>query len=78
MPRIKQGVHSSEIQRLDILRSGGGGDGEQEMVTRRVGLGVGVEGVPAGLQELDEVLRFGGGGGVFPVDVEAVEGPVCC
>jgi hypothetical protein len=38
--------------------------------------GVGVEGGAAGLEERDVVLCFGGGGGVFPVDVEAVEAPV--
>ena len=29
------------------------------------------------MEEVDEVLGFGGGGGVFPVDVEAVEAEVC-
>jgi hypothetical protein len=59
------------------LRAGGGRDGEEEVVAWRVAGGVGVEGLAAGLEERDVVLGFGGGGGVFPVDVEAVEAPVC-
>ena len=59
-----------------VLRTGGGRDGEEEVVAWRVGRGVGVEGRAEGLQEEEEVGSVRRGRGVFPVDVEAVEAEV--
>jgi hypothetical protein len=78
VPGVEEGVHAGHVEVVVVLRAGGGRDGEEEVVAWRVARRVGVEGLAAGLQEGDEVLGFGGGRGVFPVDVEAVEAPVCC
>ena len=59
-----------------MVRAGGGGDGEEVVVARGVGGGVGVEGGADGLEEEEEVVGFGRVGGVFPVDVDAVEAEV--
>lgn len=58
-----------------MLGAGGAGGRQQEPGAVRAG-GGGVEREPRAVQEELQVLRLLGGGGVFPVDVEAVEAEV--
>jgi hypothetical protein len=77
VPGVEVGVHGGQVEGVVVLGSRGRGDGELEVVARGVGCRVGIEGLAAGAQEGDVVGGLGGRGRVFPVDVEAVETPVC-
>ncbi len=66
-------IHHCEVHSIVIARPGGAGDREQEMVGEIVGVGVVVKGTAHGGEEEDHVCGLGGGGGILPVDVEAVK-----
>lgn len=75
VPEVEGGVHGRQVQFFVVLRAGGTGGREEEPVAVVPG-GVGVEGGAGLAQEEDEVVGAGAVGGVFPVDVEAVEAEV--
>lgn len=70
-------IHHCEVHGIVIARPGGAGDREQEMVGQSVGAGVVVEGAADGGEQENHVCGLGSGGGILPVDVEAVETEVC-
>lgn len=74
---IEVAIHHCEVHGVVIARPGGAGDREQETVGQSVGPGVVVEGAADGGKEEDHVGGLGGGGGILPVDVEAIETEVC-
>jgi hypothetical protein len=60
-----------------MLRAGRGGNGDLEVISRCMLGGVGIEGLATRLEQENEVLRLGGIGWVFPVDIETIETPIC-
>lgn len=77
VPVIEVLIHHCEVHGVVVSRPGGAGDREQEAVGQSVGAGVVVEGAADAGKEEDHVCGLGGGGGILPVDVEAVEAEVC-
>ncbi len=70
-------IHHCEVHCIVVARPGRAGDREQEMVGQSVGAGVAVKSTAHGGEEEDHVCGLGGGGGILPVDVEAVKTEVC-
>ena len=72
---VEVGVHVGEVEHLVVGRAGGHGGREERGGDAGRG-GVCVQCAANGLQEQDEVARFRVVGGVFPVNVDAVEAEV--
>ena len=74
--RIDNVRNTLEIHHVIVVGSSRRGNGQEEVIARGMLSSVGIQLLAHGLEKQDEVLRLGRVGGVFPINVEAVESPV--
>lgn len=70
------GVHLAKLHLVVVVRAGGEGHAQEEMVVARVLGRVAVEGLANGAQERNHVVRVGVVGRPLPIDIDSVKAPI--